>query len=276
MITLIPQGGLGNRMMTIASAIAFARQQNKPLRIIWHRDRKLNCTYRNLFKPIDSDRVYLEDIKKLPLKFTMYVSNKRKIILFPVHLLTLLLRKFRYAKTEAYLTYKNFESVKNKQGNILIQSSSKFLPYENLGDIFYPTDALAEIINTNTKGFATKTIGLHIRRTDHVISIRESPLELFFEAIEKEIATDADIKFYLATDSYSEKEVMLKKYGEHIITRQNILERKSEEGITEALIDLYSLSKTQKIYGSSWSSFSEVAANLGQIPNISLKVNKEN
>lgn len=38
MITLVPSGGLGNRMRAIASGIALAEAANTPLRIVWFQD----------------------------------------------------------------------------------------------------------------------------------------------------------------------------------------------------------------------------------------------
>lgn len=42
--------------------------------------------------------------------------------------------------------------------------------------------------------------------------------------------------------------------------------RQDENGIADAVVDLFILSRTQRLYGSYWSSFSEVAAQIGNIP----------
>jgi hypothetical protein len=44
-----------------------------------------------------------------------------------------------------------------------------------------------------------------------------------------------------------------------------VLNRHSKEGILEAVLEIYSLSKTARIFGSYYSSYSEMAAKLGKI-----------
>lgn len=47
--TLVPFGGLGNRMYAICSAIAYCQKNKKSLKIIWFRDHNLNCSVSDLF-----------------------------------------------------------------------------------------------------------------------------------------------------------------------------------------------------------------------------------
>jgi hypothetical protein len=41
------------------------------------------------------------------------------------------------------------------------------------------------------------------------------------------------------------------------------LNRNSQQGITDAVVDMFCLSKTKYIYGSYWSSFSDIASVIG-------------
>ena len=67
------------------------------------------------------------------------------------------------------------------------------------------------------------------------------------------------------TDDESEKNYFVQKYGERIITRIGVLERGSTKGIQDAVIEMYILGSTQKVYGSKNSSFGQIAAKLGNI-----------
>ncbi len=51
------------------------------------------------------------------------------------------------------------------------------------------------------------------------------------------------------------------------------ISRNSEDGIIQAACELFALANTQKIIGSYWSSFGEIAARLGNI-DIEICVNK--
>ena len=121
---------------------------------------------------------------------------------------------------------------------------------------------LAERINQmKTKSF----IGLHIRRGDNITS-RDVSKSLDFErAIENELSIDVDAMFYLCTDDYREENNFKLKYGNRIMHFPVGLNRSRPKDIQNALLDLVMLSKSNKIYGSYWSSFSEVASAYGRV-----------
>ena len=108
--------------------------------------------------------------------------------------------------------------------------------------------------------------GLHIRRTDNAWAIEHSPIELFENKIEEIIAKDKQAKFYLATDDAETAKHLCETYGEHIVYREKELSRTSESGIQEAVIDMWILGNMDAIYGSYWSSFSEVASWINNKP----------
>ena len=51
MIHLTPYGGLANRMRALNAAIEFAQTINRPLVVIWFKNRELNAAYDDLFTP---------------------------------------------------------------------------------------------------------------------------------------------------------------------------------------------------------------------------------
>ena len=55
-----------------------------------------------------------------------------------------------------------------------------------------------------------------------------------------------------------------------IIVYKKEMNRDTPNGIRDAVVDLYCLSKTKYIYGSYWSSFSDIAARIGEIRLITL------
>ena len=76
---------------------------------------------------------------------------------------------------------------------------------------------------------------------------------------------DQHIKFFLATDSPDVEESIKSNYGDRIITHDKTLARNTVSGMQDSLIDLYCLARTNRIIGSFYSSFSEVAAKINNI-----------
>ncbi|MBR4705494.1 MAG: hypothetical protein IKP02_07865 [Paludibacteraceae bacterium] len=124
-----------------------------------------------------------------------------------------------------------------------------------------PVESIRKRIKENTSVFEKgHCYGLLIRRTDNTWSIEHSPIELFEHKIEEIISKDKKVKFYLATDDAETAQHLYSKYGDCIVYREKELSRTSESGIREAVIDMWLLGNMDEIYGSYWSSFSEVAS----------------
>ena len=153
-----------------------------------------------------------------------------------------------------------------------MQTDQKFfqteIPYKELK----PLPHLAEKISKHREEFYnSNTIGIHIRRTDHVWAIRHSPTEKFIEVMSEELDINPATKYFLATDSAEEEKILLEHFGNRVITyKKTSLDRESIEGIQDALVDMYLLASTNKIIGSFASSFSEVAAEIGNIPLVTI------
>lgn len=90
-------------------------------------------------------------------------------------------------------------------------------------------------------------IGVHIRRTDNLASIRQSPIELFYQKLDEKIKEDGKVAIYLATDSEEVKREMKERYGDRIFCSGKKADRGSLEGIREGITDMYTLARTQKI-----------------------------
>ena len=163
-----------------------------------------------------------------------------------------------------------------RQGDVYMASYTAFHPYsyELLRRLFVPQPEIQRLIDRRCTRFAEgRTIGVHIRRTDNTASIRQSPIELFFAAIDRELAQHPDLLIYLATDSESVKQELNARYGERLICAEEEADRNSTAGIQGGVADMYTLARTHKIFGSFQSSFSELASQLGNVP---LEIVKKN
>lgn len=120
---------------------------------------------------------------------------------------------------------------------------------DNLADIFQPQEDIQRRINEITKDWEGHVVGLHVRRTDNVRAIQNSPIERYYQIIKKEVEIDSLVRFYLATDSEEVKHDLTSRFGNRIITTPLCLKRSSLQGMKDDVVDLYCLASTSRIYG---------------------------
>lgn len=258
MILLNPRGGLCNRLRVIGSAIKLGIDYGDSIIIFWRRGQEVGCSFEELFDGIvynskKGDLViknidYSED--ELIQKIQREIGNERSYM-------------DTIADSRKFLK----DYIYNNEEIFLLSTCSEFYNFSGEYDWLFPRKEIMDKIGHVVQMFGKNCIGVHIRRTDHRISKRFSPNELFIEIMNEEIKKTNDTKFYLATDDVQAKKYFLDLFGNRIITSQyEIFNRSNKNGMISAVIDLYALSKTKKIYGSFWSSFSSTAASIGRTP----------
>ncbi|MEG1685634.1 MAG: glycosyl transferase [Bacteroides sp.] len=265
-VTLIPVGGLANRMKAIDAAIALTKDIHAQLRIIWYKDWGLNCRYNQLFQSFNLPDVEVKEASINDLIF--YDRPRRKNFYVPQIFQRFIFDDCLYENEVTQLLYSKFNFNEwAKKRNVYIASCVYFYPLmdRKLFSNFCPIPNLQKKIDDACSSFTDSTIGIHIRRTDNATSIAESPTELFIHKIEQEIKKNKDASFYLATDSEEDKNKILNLFNHHVITSPRKANRNSIEGMQDALVELYTLSHTQKIIGSIQSSYSETAAQISNI-----------
>lgn len=275
-ITIEPISGLANRMMALDSAISYCKKHNYQLNLIWPLFRGLNTRFDSLFE--------IPDIVNSISYPSEYSENKLLINLkVGVRKLKKLFTDYRYDKiidkrsselitdqlvVPNSLSEEDNLSIGPEYKNIFIRTDRRYFnnpnPYQELVPI---KEILVEINRIKKQIPVLKSIGIHIRRTDNIWAIENSPLSSFYGAIETILDKQPDELFYLATDSPSVQRNLIKRYGRSIIFyNKPSLSRNNDLGMKHALIELYLLSSTKIIIGSYGSSFSVVASELGNIP----------
>lgn len=284
-IYCVPEGGLGNRMRVIASAYNLHKNTGVDVRIIWLRDKGLNAKFIDIFKPITHDGFVVED---LPSIFQLIYDRPRKKNLY----IPKILHTIRFGNTLYDHDFKdnryefNFnEWVKQNNKNKIIHCCTNFGVFDSevYQKLFLPSKEVAMQIQGNLSQLADDAIGIHIRRTDNAKSIEQSPLSLFISVIEKELSLlpppelkNSKKHIFLATDDQQTKNELLKRFGYTILTPSYKACRSNEEGIIHALCEMYTLAHCKKIYGSFYSSFSEMASYLGKTSLVVLNKDKSN
>ena len=257
MIVLRPGSGLCNRLRAMGSAIKLAREVSADLRVEWFRCpiRRwsarcgMRAGFRNLFEPIDG------------------VDVRERIVVR---------NEFPWVKRIYSSSNPFFSGEENRQEFAqLVKANPRQTRWIWTCYAFYPNDdfswlqprkELCERIKSGAANFGDNCIGLHIRRSDNKNSTQYSPLSLFTTRIEDEIAKDEAVRFFVSSDDESVKAELRQRYGSRILLCEQVGARYTIKGEQDAVVDLFLLAHTNKLYGSFWSSFSEVAAQIGKIP----------
>lgn len=258
MIIIQPSGGLCNRIRVINSAYKLAQERGDELTVLWLNNAELNCPFESLFQPVSEIKIiniYSNfNLQKLYLQFSANQRFDNTAI--------------ENNKKDGVLNKTFYQSLKK---NVYISTWEHFYPSSDYR-FFRPASDIQARIDKIISQFGKKSVGVHIRRTDHTWAIESSKTNGFVTAIEQELAVNPDAKFYVATDDIKEENFLREKFPNYIISNQNkTLSRNSIAGMHDALIDLICLSKTTKIFGSYYSSFTDIAADMNHIEKTVIK-----
>ena len=271
-ITLLPIGGLANRMRAIASTVYLCRLSGSSLNVYWFRDKGLNSSFASIFGEIETGNITIHEDSLLSK--LLYDHPRKHNLWLPLMPQKALFRNRAYdyemnAYNRDVNKFMNFLS----EGNLYISSCYPIIDFPEglFSELFRPVPEIQAKIDSVILGMSDYRIGVHVRRTDHSVSINNSPNELFYRVIDEELLLHPSLSIYLATDSESVKSEFKDRYGDRIYCSSSEADRNSVSGIKEAVSEMYILSKTDKIFGSCGSSYSEVASALGNIPLMVLK-----
>ena len=272
MIVLQPIAGLCNRMRAIGSAIALSRSLGRELVVLWEANKNINCSFSEIFIP--------------PISFTLIDINLNKNLKFYFNTITFytIRSRLNFAKKAIDYMFKKkfdlviwpeqFEDLLANNFNFLtldcyekifISSHSPFFWNREILSEFVVTENIKQKINKISSKLNQYTIGIHIRKTDYAKAIALSPTQWFINLMEKEIELCQNTNFYLSTDCPKTERIIRNAFKNRVLVQEKEFSRRTIDGIKDAVVDLYCLSKTKKIYGSYPSSFSHTAAEIGEI-----------
>lgn len=265
MLIVFPVGGLGNRMRVIDSTARYCDNSGVGCLVLWPYDAKMMaCKWNDLFAP----RKYVHNVNIL-YKLLIHLNKLRQQSRFVQSILNYLEHKHIVAICwiNDWQKLIDITQSKSKYRFVIAETYTAFYQQETKpfqADLFRLTKELEERVDKETKDFDANTIGLHIRRTDNKESILYSPTELFKDIVRK--GAKEGNRFYLCSDDETVKQEFLSEFGSQIIllpSEMGELNRNTTEGIKQATVELFALSRTAKIYGSYYSSFSSIASLIG-------------
>lgn len=294
-IAIAPQNGLGNRFRALVSFGIFANFLNVPLYIYWNKTKGFDDT--KLDQIIDMD-LFLSNfnakiINEQTWKKYRETSWKLDVVLEGLYEHDIgnaddsvteqhIKRYDEYIKK---LLEGNFDSISVKTSNNLIWVTTEDTMEKYISNFWSQYNkciqkiklkkTLYKLAKSTLNKIDNNTIGMHIRRGDAIDKRNPNRMhygvntEYFIREVEKKIKQDGDCKIFLATDCRDTMNSMINKFGNKIITHEKIFVDSEfnsfKTGQIDAMIEMYLLSKTRRIYGTEWSTFSEMAATIGDL-----------
>ncbi|MCW5515596.1 hypothetical protein [Muriicola sp. Z0-33] len=308
MIYLKPLGGLCNRIRTVDSMLTLCKENKEDLTILWVNNPALNSNYDELFlipeisgfkltivncppgfpdlyfpkainsiKNIVKGRRLSAEYKPL-LKKIVQAKAKNSInnhYLMDLYEAPKYVDKLSAGELDEMIYPKLASDLKkffnNNTTSGYIDSCHRLCPIENDYKLFVPAEDIQKRIQNTVNRF-NNTIGLHIRKSDHVTSRKYSTTEKFVSIVDKEIERDPKVSFFVSTDDEETKQHLISNYGDKIIYNEiSSYDRNDPLAVKDAVVDLYCLAATSKLFGSHHSSFSQVAAIIGGIEEITAR-----
>lgn len=256
MIILRPGSGLCNRLRAIGSAVRLSHDLGIGLQVEWFRCpiRRwsamcgMRVGFSDLFEPIEGVKVREKIIVRNDLPWNYWTYSQHNA------------RFYDEDRRKQFV-----EDVKRDPD--LTRWLWTCFPFYAEPDFSWvrPRTKILMRIEKFAKMFGRHCIGIHIRRTDNRAAIEGSPLSLFTEKMAIEVDADENVTFFVSTDDPEVKRVLRNQFGSRVIYCEEVAPRYTRKGEEDAVIDLMLLSRTSKIYGSYWSSFSVVASQIGGI-----------
>lgn len=262
-----PLAGLGNRMQVLASAHFFAEKYHKRLCVLWNHNGDLAADFEDIFEPLPDVKVVpatTDGYRTKPL-LRMKSERMRKKLSAKCGFVTEVDRWGGMTPEQIFQMVD--EGCRNAE-DIYLKSWKYFAPvYEDSRitlDFLKPSEKVRQRGKDLFDRIGADTVGVHIRRTDHREAIADSPLSAFLEEIQREAGRDSACRFFVATDDRGVEREIFQKFGDRVFFKDNkSWGRRQRDGMLDACVDLWALSRCRKILGSKGSTFGMIAAKWG-------------
>lgn len=259
-ITCVPIGGLCNRMRAVASAAWMAERLGAGVTVYWAVNQDCGAAFNDLFQPVEIPIIKVLEPK--PWQLHLAFSRKKNVFI------PSLLRRFFF--TSQLVGTAECIDEQLPAGLLgdrpFMISGYSLSAHRNMVTLFKPSADLQVRINALTASFSETTIGIHVRRGDNRQSIEHNSSDDYIQFMERQLVESPTTTFYIASDSPALKQELAARFPGSVIQNDAVLERHSVEGMKDAVVDLWCLAATNRIVGSYFSSYSDIAAEMGGIP----------
>lgn len=259
-LVVVPVGGLCNRLRVTLSARHVSESAGRPVCVRWGEgDAECPAAFGSLFHSIDTPAF---SVVGRPWRYAAVTRRN-------LHLPALLRLPLFDAQQKNFdpRRHGDMETWLRRYRRLYVSGCFVLKPYPPAcAAVLRPLPHLQERIDALVSRFGPHTVGVHIRRTDHRLAMRESTDDAFRRAMRACVEADGGTRFFLATDDDALKQRLMAEWPGRIITQSSVAPRHTPEGIGQAVVDLWCLAATRRLLGSFYSSFTDMAAELGGIP----------
>jgi len=260
MIDLVLYSGLCNRLRALESAIRISELSREPLTVYWILNSFCYCRFEELFQPLENVRVVTIDKMRPGL-----IDLGREI--------SLAVRKF--AGIYDLIVLNEEVSRLSSSGRLrekltshkraLVATGSRLCDGAPQWHNLRVASHIQAVVEEEFLRLPAGYIGVHVRRMDNAISMEKSPLSAFIRDM-SELVRARECSFFLATDDPLVEASLRSVFQNRIYSYEKTFGRATPTSIRDALVDLLLLSRSSMLLGSYWSSFSDTAAEMGDIP----------
>lgn len=272
--------GLGNRLRALGSAFAFAKNAQRVPVVLWESDAHIAAEFDELFNAsnivlakklvpqwpfedldkYDASWKYFKfynymDVEKGAVKGELIENEPDKHIYYKG---AYIMEAPEYTWWEA-----DNEELRKLEPIGLVQENLDKLEQEGL------SSAIGVHIRNRTLDADIKGVDVIAEYGSEAAKIIEhwriqSSYTAFVGEMDRIIEEeDKNAMFYVATDTWDVISIMEEKFPGRILSTPRNCDDRDSECVKYAVIDMYALSKTKKLLGSNWSSYTEMAERLG-------------
>ncbi len=265
--------GLMSRCYSMAEAHRLAKKYNRELIVLWMREFDCPCDYEDLFDIEQFDDIESKFVNlKYHVKWPDSLIGRIKFLRSGVYYR--LVEKKYQKDCKVYFQGRKRQKVKNLtefDENLLSDSNDYYIDCYNMGTASTDLSVLKfrQELYMEASSVLGKDeyIGIHIRRREYTQRIMTAKIDFFVKRLDAQIAQNKNVKFYIASNDASVKEIFSALYpGKVKKSGGELLQWDTLEGLRAAVVDVICLSKCKAIIGSNGSAFGGFAAQLGNIP----------
>lgn len=275
-ITLVPRGGLGERLRAVASMITIARKYTRPMEIIWFESEDFQAPSNRLFT-LDP-QMRRESITIREAKWTDWLANR-----YPDKGNAWLSAPYLVLSNDSILTDKKIKNLqknapeqleqifRNRRHRLFVETGLEVAHERNMYAPLLPNIEVINVRNSRLSSWHNNIVGIHIDR-DSSVSMQDSPIDLFIKRMYEIVVADPSTSFFVTTTSHDERERLQTLYRSRIVAPSSISDGTSVEGLIEIYGDLLALSQTVQILTTPNSAYTDVASTIGHVRSEALSI----
>ena len=278
-LTLVPVGGLTDRLKVIASGISMAIDAKREMEIIWFSNERLYCPSYRLFTlaPVIKEAgISIREATAKDWFFNDRPHTDNGYLSYP----------FVFFRYDRCISPGEIESVSKTapehlkhyfrgRERLLLASATSFGDYSRMFRDLETTVEVKNAFRSNLSGWTDNVVGVHLDANHQQDRQNHSPIELFIKRMQAMIENDPSVSFFIASDMVEERERLSVIFSGRILMPHTLSSMDAPKGCVNAFGELLALAQTKHILSTKGGSFAQVASLIGDVPLETLSIYSE-